>query len=133
MLDHDAADDPHASETHHPIDDIEPEPINENAYREAAQRGLVFLFAALQFVSDGKSNSEKGLRLWAVMCALEHPAVEGRTESEIATTCGYSRAALNKHVMAFSRASQLPPALSQKSTEARSKYRAARKAQLSPK
>ena len=128
---HDAAD--RAISPSRLLDEIEPDEVVINQYREAARKHIAFLFSTIQFVLDAKSAPEARLRAWGVAKALGHPAAAEKSDEEIARFCGYGddRAAANKHIMAFSRGHRLPPSLSQKSDAARSTYSAARTAQLS--
>lgn len=131
MLDHDAADDPRSACPSTILDDLEPQDAPENAYREAAQKSLAFLFGVIQFLHDAKTDRERGLRLWAISVALQHPATGGRSAASIAADLGVTRAALSKHVVTFERGHNLPPAFSQKSEAARQVYRTTRESQLS--
>jgi len=129
MLDHDAADDAQCPST--VLDEIEPAAEAENHYREASRRGLAFLFGVVQFLHDAKSDRERGLRLWAVSLALQHPATGGSSAASIARSLGVTPAALSKHVVSFERGHSLPPAFYQKSEAARNVYRDTRNSQLS--
>lgn len=131
MRDHDAADDPRSAIPSSILDDLEPLDDNPNAYREAAQKSLAFLFGIVQFLHDAKTDRERGLRLWAISVAIQHPATGGRSASSIASDLGVTRAALSKHVVTFERGHNLPPAFSQKSEAARQVYRTTRESQLS--
>jgi hypothetical protein len=113
-----------------PVDDIEPDSPQENHYREAGRKCLTFLFGVLQFLHDAKTDRERGLRLTAVSIALQHPAIGGASASALAEKHGVTRAAISKHVVSFERGHSLPPAFSQKSTEARQSYRETRNSQL---
>ncbi len=128
---HDAAD--RAISPSRILDEIEPDEVAINQYREAARKHIAFLFSTIQFFLDAKSDRESKLRQWAAAKSLGHPAAAEMSDAEIARLCGYGddRAAVNKHVMAYSRGHRLPPSLSQKSEAARQTYSAARTAQLS--
>jgi hypothetical protein len=131
MLNHDAADDPRASEESHMLDQIEPEQIT-NDFREAAQKMVVFLFSAFNYIHEARNQKEVTIRLWAVSSAIEHPVVAGRSDIDLARMLGTTRANLSKHILTFEKQNHLPPTLSQKSIQARNSYSKARKAQLNP-
>ena len=143
MLDHDAADDPLASCFDDPIAHMEPveeydetqeqreRRIEREAYRDAAIRFISFIHSAFAFIHSAGNDSERAVRLWAVSSTINHPACDGRADTELARNLGTTRANFSKHKLAFQRQNSLPPTLSQKSPEARNSYRIARKAQLS--
>lgn len=142
MRDHDAADDPRACCQDNPIDRMEPREmadespeqamhrLEREAYREAGGKMLVFLHSSLAFIHEAGNESERNIRLWAVSSSVDHPACDGRPDSDIASMLGTTRANFSKHKLAFQRQNSLPPTLSQKSVEARSSYRKSREKQL---
>ena len=129
MFDHDAADDPRASEDSDILDQIEPEDRTSD-YREAAQKMIVFIFSAFNFIHEARTQNEMAIRFWAVSSAIEHPVIDGRSDAAIAKILGTTRANFSKHVLSFEKQNHLPPTLSQKSVEARTSYSNARNAQL---
>jgi len=142
MLNHDAADDNRASYHDDPVDHMEPgleieetqeqmlSRIEHECYREAGIKSLAFTFSLLAFINEASSPTEFLIRFWAVLSSLDHPACDGRNDSEIAGTLGTTRANFCKHKLSFQRQNTLPPTLSQKTVAARQSYRVARKAQL---
>lgn len=117
-------------EDHNPIDEIEPEEVQENAYREAAMKMLVFLHAAFSYIHEARSKDEMAIRFWAVSSAIDHPACDGKSDLHIASDCSTTRANFSKHKLSFERQNNLPPTFSQKSVAARQSYRATRISQL---
>lgn len=144
MRAHDAADDPLASYQDDPVDHIEPgqerpdetheqtvSRIEHEAFREAAMKMIVFMHASFAFIHEASTEAERGVRLWVVSSTIDHPACDGRNDSELAAFCGTTRANFSKHKLTFQRQNSLPPNLTQKSVEARTSYREARESQLS--
>lgn len=131
MFNHDAADDPQASEESDLLDQIEPDE-QTNEYREAALRMTAFMYAAFNFIHEARSQNEMAIRFWAVSSAIEHPAIEGRSDSEIARMLGTTRANFSNRIITFEKQTNLPPTMSQKSMKARESYSTARKKQLTP-
>ena len=131
MRDHDAACDPFACEQSRLLDELEPLDIGLNEYREAAGKMISFMHRVFSFIHEAHNREEVIIRLWAVTSAIEHPAINGRSDLQLAEDLGTTRANLSKHIIAFERRTSLPPTCSQKSVKARGKYRQAREAQLS--
>ena len=142
MLNHDAAEDHRASCVDDPIDAMEPDAerdetleqasarIEQETYREAGLKMIVFMHAALNYIHEARTPSEMAIRLWAVSSAVDHPRCDGRSDSDMAAGLQTTRANFSKHKIAFERQTSLPPTSSQKSIAARQSYRETRKSQL---
>lgn len=144
MRDIDAADSPLARCIHDPIDAMEPHGreeaeetpemrerrIEREAYRDASMKMVVFLHSAFAFIHSASNPSERNIRFWAVSSSIDHPACDGRPDTDLASMLGTTRANFSKHKLAFQRQNSLPPTLSQKSIEARQSYRKTRISQL---
>jgi hypothetical protein len=149
MINHDAADDPAASEFTDPITLIEGEEEEEGvdlsfeqqiaqaerrATRDAAKKFFSQIHAVLTFVAGGRSSrdmqSEMGCRLLVVMSAYQHPRAIGRSDIDLAAECGVHKADFSKHKRSFQRGQLLPPVGAQKSVEACATYSETRKEQL---
>ena len=113
-----------------PIDTIEPMEKKENEYREASLRMTAFMFAAFNFIHEARNQNEMAIRFWAVSSAIEHPAIDGRSDSDIARMLGTTRANFSNRIITFEKQNALPPTMIQKSMKARESYSSARKKQL---
>jgi hypothetical protein len=102
----------------------------KNEYRDASLKMIVFMFSAFNFIHEAKTQREMVMRFWAVSSAIEHPVIEGKSDSQIAKIIGTTRANFSHLVLSFEDRNNLPPTLSQKKTASRTTYKLARKKQL---
>jgi hypothetical protein len=109
---HDAADDPRASYSPHPVDEIEPLPdskagewglalsllfgwLTEPYFRNVPQRG------GGRKVICCVSVKKLGLRTAALIYSLRPDLLPGETASSLADKCGVTKQAFAKHVRSF--------------------------------
>jgi hypothetical protein len=57
-------------------DEIEPVDEPENHYCDASRKCLSFLFCVLDFLASYRKPKELEIKLWSVLSALQHPAIE---------------------------------------------------------
>lgn len=75
----------------------------ENYYREASQKMMRVLHAAVAFSNESIAN------YWGVLFAISHPYVIGETMASVAAENGISRAAISNAANEFCLANNLPP------------------------
>jgi len=120
-----------------PIDEIEPEIVQADAYREAAKIGLQLINNCLLFILKTPMNRESRIALWQVAFGIGLPLCAGRSMTEIAEEIeklapgdGLTRACISKGATLFRRMNGLPPNAYMKDEESLGSYSEARKAQL---
>lgn len=97
---------------HHPVEDIEPEEIPENVYREGCARLLISLGKALLFILNSRN---KTIAVYQIAYAYGVEIIcQGRGMTEIAeylTANGFqiTRAAISKEAVNFCKINGLPP------------------------
>jgi hypothetical protein len=90
-------------ETQDTYDHIVPAKMGPNEYREASQKALSFIFCIVEFMSAYNGAAELEAKFWAVASSIEHPAVEGLNDSQLAEMLCRTRASLSKHILDFER------------------------------
>ncbi len=108
-----------ASFTADPVDLLEPETFEPNAFREAAIRMIVVLEAADTFVSGAR---DARLAWIQVSIALGLHSTLGKSETEIAAEMGITKQAISRGTVTFLRITGLSPAFGLKTTAARRTY-----------
>jgi hypothetical protein len=106
----------------HPIDHIEPALESAGSYREASKHLLYVLEIAYGIVMQ---SDKPKMAMAAIGSAMGIPAAVRTSPGEYALLNGVTKQAFSKVVTQFLRESQLPPALSCKSEEAKLSYRRA--------
>jgi hypothetical protein len=104
----------------HPVDEIEPEIEQSEAYRQAALRFLYVLEILYDFVVQ---SDRPRMAMQQVGLAMGIPAAAKMTEQEFALLNQVTRQDFSKGVTKFLRVSQLPPAFGLKSDESKLGYR----------
>jgi hypothetical protein len=104
---------------HHPVDDLEPQPEQSEAFRDAALRLIPILEIIYYFVNN---SSRPRTAIQQVDVALGIPAALAHSEHEFALINQVTRQDFSKGVVKFLRMAQLPPSLTLKSDAARAAY-----------
>ena len=110
-----------------PIDEIEPEIVSADAFREASRIGLRLLNNAMLAMLQGRMSR---VTFWQICYGIGLPLTEGRSMSAVARELGVTRAALSKGSQKFRRSQGLPPNQNGKSIIASKSYSTTRSSQL---
>lgn len=107
-----------------PIDELEPEQDDSDAYREASRR-----FAKL--FDQAMWHLPASLEMWQIAFAIGSSRTCGKSMEAIAKEYGFTRAAISKGVKAFQRSNNIRPIRgTQKDEDACRKYQQIRLSQL---
>lgn len=118
------------SYSRHPVEDLEPEIADTDAYREAARIGLRLINSAMLAILQTRMTKETATALWHVAYGIGLPLCEGRSMTETARELGVERATVSKGAKAFQRRNGLPTNQYMKDEDAVAVYSEARKGQL---
>jgi hypothetical protein len=105
-----------------PEDLLEPEPDDDNLYREASVKFMSKVLGILQFLKDSKTTDELLMRLDVLSAIFSLDPTSGDAFTDIASKHNRTRAAVSAQAQSFLRANNMPPTLGQKSKIASASY-----------
>ena len=110
-----------------PIDDIEPQVVTTDAYREASRKFFSLIDPIMEML---RADKYKASRWWQIQFALGTSHCIGRDMGHAGALCGVDKAAMSKGAVEVCNILKIPPSPYMKNEAARKSYKQLRKKQL---